>query len=94
MVLRKIAGGAALAAALFGGGAFVAFAQTGATSTMQVATSTSGMGGVGTYTTTTVPTAPNTGAGGDAEANVLLIGVSAVIAVASGVYIARKLRAH
>ena len=45
-------------------------------------------------TTTTTPTTPNTGAGGDAAANMLVLGTSALLALSSGVYLARRVAAR
>jgi len=45
-------------------------------------------------TTTTTPGVPNTGAGGDAMINILLLGVAAVVMVAGIVYLARVRKAE
>ncbi|MDE1925426.1 MAG: hypothetical protein KGH79_04610, partial [Patescibacteria group bacterium] len=40
-------------------------------------------------TSTTTPGAPNTGAGGDTTQNLLLLGISGLIVIAGGAYLAR-----
>jgi len=73
---KKLAAAITTAALLFG--APVAFAQTTTTT------------GTTDTTVTSTPGAPNTGAGGDATANVLLLGISGLVVVAGGAYFARR----
>ena len=61
---------------------------TGTTATGS-SSSTTGTGTTGTSGTGT-PGVPNTGAGGDAAANLAILGVSAAVAVIGGAYIARR----
>jgi hypothetical protein len=68
--------------------ASLALAQT---TTDMTSTTTTG-GGTGGVTTTTTPGTPNTGVGGDVATMLLLLGVSAVIAVIGAVYLARQSR--
>ena len=42
-----------------------------------------------TTSTTTIPGVPNTGVGGDAVTNILLLGISAAIVIVGLVYLAR-----
>lgn len=77
MTVGKIISSAALATILLAGGAGIAMAQTTTTT--------------GTTGTTGTVGVPNTGAGGDAAVNILLLGTSALIAIGGGSYLARKL---
>jgi hypothetical protein len=65
--------------------------QTGTTGTGTGGTGTTGTTGTGgtgtTDSTSTLPGTPNTGLGGDMAANVLLLGSSAVIALAGILYL-------
>ena len=100
----KLASGAAITALVLLGGAGIAFAQTsispsnsnttgytspstdttGSTGTMS-ATSTTGSAGM-----VTTPGIPNTGAGGNAAANIMTLVVSAIIAVGGATYLTRE----
>jgi hypothetical protein len=77
---KKVLGTLAILSALAMGG--TAFAQTAST------TGTSGS--ATTDTTGTTPAAPNTGAGGDAAANLAMLGASALVAAGGAVYLARS----
>ena len=81
MTIGKTAAGVAVATALLLGGAGLASAQTSSTTTSTASTTSTGV---------TTPSSPNTGAGGDMAGNLLLLGVSALVAVGSGAYVARK----
>lgn len=87
MKTKKLAAALTTAALLLG--APVAFAQTG-TSTGTGAGITATTSGTGGSIDTTTPGAPNTGAGGDAAANLLVLGISGLVLVAGGAYLARR----
>lgn len=82
MLARKIIGGGALAIMLV---ASVAAAQTSTTSTTSTTTPTT----TPATTTPVTPTVPNTGAGGTMAMNIVVLGVSAALAL-GGAYIARS----
>jgi hypothetical protein len=65
---------------------------TGSTTGTSGATGTSATTGTtGTsVTSSSTPGAPNTGAGGDTTENLLLLGLSGLVVVAGGAYLARK----
>ncbi len=91
---KKLLASIATAALLLG--APVAFAQTASTTTTGtgVTASTTSSGTTGTTDTTgtsaTTPGAPNTGEGGDATTNMLLLAVSGLVVIAGGAYLARR----
>ncbi len=78
---KKALGALAILGALATGG--TAFAQTASTTTTAVPVDTS----------VTTPTAPNTGAGGSAAENYLVLGASALVAAAGALYVARGKKA-
>lgn len=85
---KKILGTAAVLSLLALAGPALAQTATGASSTLYGGT-TSATGASGTMTSTT-PGAPNTGAGGDTTQNLVLLGLSGLVVVAGGAYLARK----
>lgn len=102
MTAKKLVSVLAIAGLLAAGSAF---AQTGTTpsGTGGAAATTTGTGGTaGTGagvdatgsgaadTSATTPGVPNTGAGGDGAMNLLLLGVSAAIALAGAAYLSRR----
>jgi ABC-type transport system substrate-binding protein len=86
---QLLSGAALLVVLLFSGG--TAFAQTatstGGTGTGSTDTSGTGTGGTGT---TVTPGTPNTGAGGDATTNALILVASALAVALGGMYLARS----
>lgn len=82
--MKKIISGLALSAVLLG--APLAFAQTTTGSTTYTTT------GSASTTASTTPGVPNTGAGGDAAQNLLLLGISAAVALAGIAYLSARAR--
>lgn len=81
---KRIAGTVAILSVLALAGP--ALAQTTTGTTYPSSSSTTGTTGIMTSTT---PGAPNTGAGGDTTQNLLLLGISGLVVVAGGAYLAR-----
>lgn len=81
MNAKKVAGALAVASMLLVSG--VAFAQT-TTTDLTGSSTTSGT------STTTTPGVPNTGAGGDTTANLIVLGASGLVVAAGGTYLLRK----
>ena len=74
-ILQRVAGAAVVSALFVAGSTGLALAQSTST------TDTTGTGTVG---------APNTGAGGDSDANMVALAASAIVAAGGALYLARR----